>query len=115
MVSLFLVGGAAAIGLHSYTMLLDALSPTVATMAPGAAHDILQALVGTKASVGEVLSHTHGHAHVEEAGVLDPNAAWFALASVIVKEWMYRATKVCLPSNTHWPSTDEFRRTSQMT
>ncbi|KAG8722183.1 hypothetical protein FRC08_005932 [Ceratobasidium sp. 394] len=94
-VSLFLVGGAAAIGLHSYTMLLDALSPTVATMSPGPAHDILQALVGTKQSVGEVLSHVHDHSHghVEEPGVLDPNAAWFALASVIIKEWMYRATK----------------------
>ncbi|KAG8708675.1 hypothetical protein FRC09_001096, partial [Ceratobasidium sp. 395] len=92
-VSLFLVGGAAAIGLHSYTMLLDALSPTLATMQPGPAHDILQVLVGTKESLGEVLHHTHGHAHVEESGVLDPNAAWFALASVIVKEWMYRATK----------------------
>ncbi|KAG8722186.1 hypothetical protein FRC08_005935 [Ceratobasidium sp. 394] len=94
-VSLFLVGGAAAIGLHSYTMLLDALSPTVATISPGPAHDVLQALVGTKQSVGEVLSHVHDHSHghIEEPGVLDPNAAWFALASVIIKEWMYRATK----------------------
>ncbi|CAE6458777.1 unnamed protein product, partial [Rhizoctonia solani] len=93
-VSLILVGGAAAIGLHSYTMLLDALSPTVATIQPGPMHDFLQFLVGTKESVGGVLSHTHGHAHVDESAMLDPNAAWFALASVIVKEWNYRSTKV---------------------
>jgi divalent metal cation (Fe/Co/Zn/Cd) transporter len=96
-VSLFLVGGAAAIGVHSYTMLLDALSPTVTTMPPGPIHDMLQMLVGTKESISGVLSHSHGHAHVEESGVLDPNAAWFALASVIIKEWMYRATKVRTP------------------
>ncbi|CAE6365516.1 unnamed protein product [Rhizoctonia solani] len=92
-VSLILVGGAAAIGLHSYTMLLDALTPTVATVQPGPMHDFLQFLVGTKESVGEVLSHTHGHAHIDESAALDPNAAWFALASVVVKEWNYRATK----------------------
>ncbi|CAE6374969.1 unnamed protein product [Rhizoctonia solani] len=92
-VSLILVGGAAAIGLHSYTMLLDALSPTVATIQPGPMHDFLQFLVGTKESVGGVLSHTHGHAHIEESSALDPNAAWFALASVVVKEWNYRSTK----------------------
>ncbi|CAE6416309.1 unnamed protein product [Rhizoctonia solani] len=92
-VSLILVGGAAAIGLHSYTMLLDALSPTLGTMQPGPMHDFLQFLVGTKQSVGEVLSHTHGHAHIDESAALDPNAAWFALASVVVKEWNYRSTK----------------------
>jgi cation diffusion facilitator family transporter len=93
-VSLILVGGAAAIGLHSYTMLLDALSPTVTSMPPGPIHDLLQFLIGTKQSVGDVLSHTHGHAHVDESAILDPNAAWFALASVIIKEWNYRSTKV---------------------
>ncbi|CAE6476113.1 unnamed protein product [Rhizoctonia solani] len=93
-VSLILVGGAAAIGLHSYTMLLDALSPNIGTMQPGPMHDLMQFLVGTKESVGQVLSHTHGHAHVDESAVLDPNAAWFALASVVVKEWNYRSTKV---------------------
>ncbi|CAE7097862.1 unnamed protein product [Rhizoctonia solani] len=92
-VSLILVGGAAAIGLHSYTMLLDALSPNVGTMPPGPMHDFLQFLVGTKQTVGGVLSHTHGHAHVDESAMLDPNAAWFALASVVVKEWNYRSTK----------------------
>lgn len=38
-----------------------------------------------------ILGHfgEHGHAH---AHALDPNAAWIALASVVIKEWMYRAT-----------------------
>jgi hypothetical protein len=31
-----------------------------------------------------------GHGHVHE---LDPNAAWFAAASIVVKEWLYRVTK----------------------
>lgn len=40
---------------------------------------------------------THAHSHdieLDENGmVLDPNAAWIAALSVVVKEWMYRITK----------------------
>lgn len=36
-----------------------------------------------------LLGSLHGHGHIH---TLDPNAAWIALLSVIVKEWMYRAT-----------------------
>jgi len=36
-----------------------------------------------------VLDTLGAHAHVH---ALDPNAAWIALASVLLKEWMYRAT-----------------------
>jgi divalent metal cation (Fe/Co/Zn/Cd) transporter len=40
---------------------------------------------------------THAHSHDialdEHGAVLDPNAAWIALLSVGVKEWMYRLTK----------------------
>jgi divalent metal cation (Fe/Co/Zn/Cd) transporter len=34
-----------------------------------------------------------GHAHGHETGaLLNPHAAWFALASVLVKEWLYQLT-----------------------
>lgn len=36
-----------------------------------------------------ILDHLGAHAHVH---ALDPNAAWIAFASVILKEWMYRLT-----------------------
>ena len=39
-------------------------------------------------------SSLHHHHHGHHSGVLNPNAAWFALASVIIKEWLYRASKV---------------------
>lgn len=31
--------------------------------------------------------------HQPTSDVLDPNAAWFALGSVLVKEWLYRISK----------------------
>jgi cation diffusion facilitator family transporter len=84
-VSLLLIGGSLGIGFHSYNLLLQILSETVSTMNPGTWHDILQ--LGTY-----TLPHLHaaqqGHAHA-----LDPNAAWFAAASIITKEWLYRVTK----------------------
>jgi hypothetical protein len=33
-----------------------------------------------------------GHAHAHTA-ILNPHAAWFALISVFVKEWLFRVTK----------------------
>ena len=33
-------------------------------------------------------SHSHGHGHV-----LDLNAAWFAAASIVSKEWLFRITR----------------------
>lgn len=35
---------------------------------------------------GVVASHSH-------VDTLDPNAAWFAAVSVLIKEWLYRITK----------------------
>ncbi|KAG6378175.1 cation efflux protein [Boletus reticuloceps] len=86
-VSILLIGGALGIGVHSYHLLMEALSVTVSTLPPGPLHDILQQI----ASVGHhVPSVGHAHTHVD---VLDPNAAWFAAASVLSKEWLYRITK----------------------
>lgn len=40
-----------------------------------------------------VLGHSHGHAH--GAGALGPSihAAWLAAGSIVVKEWLYRASR----------------------
>lgn len=115
-VSVVLVAGAFAIGMHSYSLLLDVLQPHLSSMPSG-----LQAF-GTLTSdlaraAGNLLHHDHhggaGHAGGDAAGavleaargvtkgatetgatenLLDPNAMWFALISVIVKEWLYHAT-----------------------
>ena len=53
--------------------------------------------------------HSHGlfsflgHSHSHGAGVPDLNAAWLAGGSIIVKEWLYRASKSTLP-HVHWQS-----------
>lgn len=82
-----LLVGAVGIGWHSFDLLLQTLqtspslfvSDTTATLA---------AVTATSAAESSPPVITHGH-----GGVLDPNAAWFALASVIIKEWLYRASK----------------------
>ena len=88
-VSLVLVAGAVGIGFHSYTLLLDALQPTL-QHAP-AALQVLGQFTGSLASAGGMLHDHHDHSH-GGGGVLDPNAMWFALLSIAVKEWLYRAT-----------------------
>lgn len=82
-----LLVGAVGIGWHSFDLLLQTLqtspslfvSDTTATVAAVTATSVAE-------SSPSVITHGHG-------GVLDPNAAWFALASVIIKEWLYRASK----------------------
>ncbi|RCH93503.1 hypothetical protein CU097_002094 [Rhizopus azygosporus] len=81
-VSSLLLAGAVGIGWHSFDLLLATLqvsTPSVTTAVAAAG--------STVAESHSFLGHSHGH-----GGVLDPNAAWFALASVIIKEWLYRVT-----------------------
>jgi divalent metal cation (Fe/Co/Zn/Cd) transporter len=40
--------------------------------------------------LGLIAAHTHSHAH---GHVLDLNAAWFAAASIVSKEWLFRITR----------------------
>ncbi|ORZ09918.1 hypothetical protein BCR42DRAFT_381450 [Absidia repens] len=61
-----------------------ASSPTPSEVATPAS----SALSNTMSS----LFHMDHHHHHHDSNALDPNAAWFALASVIVKEWLYHAT-----------------------
>ena len=48
--------------------------------------------------IAHILSHLeifgHGHSHSHGAGDLGPNinAAWLAGGSILIKEWLYRAT-----------------------
>lgn len=90
-VSVVLVGGAAGIGLHSWGLLLEALGPMLET-----APVWIKTLGSWSGALAQWGGHSHGAelAHTAEgtAGLLDPNAMWFALASVLVKEWLYRAT-----------------------
>ncbi|KDN37916.1 cation efflux protein [Tilletiaria anomala UBC 951] len=83
-VSLVLVAGAVGIGFHSYGLLLEALQPTLQN-APAA----IQAIGHFTGSIAHAGSSLHEHG---DAGTLDPNAMWFALLSVVVKEWLYWAT-----------------------
>jgi len=105
-VSVVLVAGAFAIGMHSYGLLLEVLQPALqnapsglralgtltgdwAKMAGGMMHDHHNA-AGAALDAGEAAKAHLGHEH--DHGLLDPNAMWFALISVLVKEWLYRAT-----------------------
>jgi len=86
-VSLLLIGGALGIGFHSYHILLTALTETAATLPSGPVQSVLQNVTSTIPDVPHALSQ---HSHVE---AVDPNAAWFAALSVLIKEWLYRITK----------------------
>ncbi|KAA1476795.1 cation efflux protein [Dentipellis sp. KUC8613] len=90
-VAILLIGGALGIGAHSLSLLFDALASTAASLPPGALQTAISSVTSAAHSVpaiGTVVGHEHAHAHV-----LDPNAAWFAAASVVCKEWLFRITK----------------------
>ncbi|KAI7871475.1 cation efflux protein [Spinellus fusiger] len=99
--SLLLVAGGCGIGLHSFDLLQTVMSvpPAIEISTQNAC--TLMAATATHATHATEATHTteayatshglFGHLHAMD-GVLDPNAAWFALASVIVKEWLYHAT-----------------------
>lgn len=86
-VSVLLTGGAIGLGLHSFTMLMESIAQSAATMPAGPLQEVLVNVSHIAHAVPSVASE-HSHAHA-----LDPNAAWFAAIGVIWKEWLYRATK----------------------
>lgn len=103
--SLLLIGAALAIGHHSYSTVLHVIEPTIHAMQAGPAQELLKTFVDYNITALDAVkgiiphAHIHGadHSHEHEAaGVVhnvDINAAWFALASVAMKEWIYRLTK----------------------
>ncbi|CAO3701496.1 unnamed protein product [Rhizopus stolonifer] len=80
-VSSLLLTGAIGIGWHSLDLLFATLNTATGTTVAVAASS-----TAVETASHSFFNHSHG------SGVLDPNAAWFALASVIIKEWLYRAT-----------------------
>lgn len=107
-ISVILIGGALGIGLHSYHLLLQTLIPWLEALPSDHILAGLQAwLPSSVPSPLLELFHSHGvsgHEHVHAlsgdhhghdhgaAAVLNPHAAWFALASVGIKEWLYQIT-----------------------
>lgn len=81
----FLLAGGAGIGIHSFDLLLAVINPAMVQEA---------AAVATQESSSGFFHHHHHH----HGDVLDPNAAWYALASVIIKEGLYRASKYSILS-----------------
>ncbi|GAA5894353.1 hypothetical protein JCM6882_007638 [Rhodosporidiobolus microsporus] len=106
-VSFLLFATAAGIGLHSYHHLLLSLSTI-----PSIPADLLASLDflphghshGPELASPTTPAHSHGHEHstlASEAaaaagagaeGLVDARAMYFALASILVKEWLYRST-----------------------
>lgn len=124
-VSVVLVAGALAIGLHSYGLLLEVLQPALqnapksiqaigsltghwasaagahlhehhhavsSAVPPDAASAVLGAAEAAASSSSQASAATALDAHGQGENLLDPNAMWFALISILVKEWLYRAT-----------------------
>ncbi|KAI8640949.1 cation efflux family-domain-containing protein [Parasitella parasitica] len=87
-VSSLLLAGAVGIGWHSFDLLLATLQ-TAGPLVSDSAATAAAVASGSAAENAAAASPPQAHGH---GGVLDPNAAWFALASVLIKEWLYRAT-----------------------
>lgn len=93
-VSTLLIGGAIGIGWHSFELMMNVLQVTgvnetasavVATAVDPISSPSVAPAVQELASISE--HHHHGQ-------TLNANAAWFALASIIIKEWLYRASRL---------------------
>ncbi|OCF33617.1 mitochondrial protein with role in iron accumulation [Kwoniella heveanensis CBS 569] len=93
-VSVILVGGAIGIGLHSYHVVPSPLLELFHSHGPSALpHEHGAADAALASAHGYTHAHgVEGHAHGDPTAILNPHAAWFALASVVVKEWLYRIT-----------------------
>ena len=85
-VSGLLLFGGVGIGLNG----VDALYTQFFLEATAHAHEHAEHAGGLFSFLGHSHSHRGGH------GVPDLNAAWLAAGSIVVKEWLYRASKSCL-------------------
>lgn len=77
------VVGALGIGFHSYGLLLHSLSDAAATMPAGHFQTVLH-------NVTEVAPTLPASLAAHDHSIVDPQAAWFALLSILVKEALYR-------------------------
>ena len=72
-----IVLGGVGIGLSSIDALMATLPPQTL---PSFVEQILHA------------GHAHGHSHAVATGSAEPLALWVAAGSIVVKEWLYRAS-----------------------
>jgi divalent metal cation (Fe/Co/Zn/Cd) transporter len=87
-VAVLLVLGGFGIGASA----LVAFSPPCASLTPRTGLHSYNSLFGDADAAAHSHSHSHSHSHHDPAAGVDPNAAWFALGSILVKEWLYRAS-----------------------
>lgn len=97
-VSILLIAGALGIGSHSLSLLLSVLSETAQSLSEGPMQTALLSISAAAHNVpglGLIAAHAHSHAHAHagHGHVLDMNAAWFAAASIVSKEWLFRITR----------------------
>jgi divalent metal cation (Fe/Co/Zn/Cd) transporter len=94
LVAFLLIGGGIGIGSHSFSLLLSVLSETASAVSPG---PLQTALLNVTAAMHHIPavghSHVHAHANALDLNALDLNAAWFAAASVVAKEWLFQITR----------------------
>lgn len=93
-VSIFLLLGGLGIGLHSWGLLSQTLQTTLSNNKelPSWLANLLHSLI----SVSSIDPHEHGHSHspgMGEGESLSPSAILFPLFGILVKEYLYRATK----------------------
>jgi divalent metal cation (Fe/Co/Zn/Cd) transporter len=91
LVAILLIGGALGIGSHSLLLLLSALSETALTVPEGPLQTALLNITAVAHNIPGIGFIAHSHSHAGHA--LDLNAAWFAAASVVSKEWLFRITR----------------------
>ncbi|KAG0151781.1 hypothetical protein CROQUDRAFT_667776 [Cronartium quercuum f. sp. fusiforme G11] len=88
-VAFFVISGGLGIGFHSYSLLLTALRAQAGQSGP-----LSFLLSWLPASLWLPLAHDHSHdtEHESHGSSVDLRAAYFALLSIGVKEWLYRMT-----------------------
>lgn len=100
--SSLLIAGAVGIGVHS----LDLLQSTLTTLYPATQTSAAAAAAATTTTTTAAATGVMGAAtnatpaafaaipSMAGETALNPNAAWFAAASVVIKEWLYRKSKL---------------------
>ncbi|KAG8832007.1 hypothetical protein FRC17_002226 [Serendipita sp. 399] len=96
--SIFLLLGGIGIGAHSWGVLSDALSTTLASkpnLPPAVIH--ILSIIASSNSSDSSSNHGHSHSHhsstSDDNEALSPSAIFFPLFGILVKEYLYRVTK----------------------
>lgn len=92
-VSTILAGAGVSIGWAS-------LCAIVGPMIPHTIIESLSSILGTMVADGTASQQQHSHTHI--AATTDINAAWIAAGSIVLKEWIFQATrKVAIRTNSN--------------